>query len=254
MSAMVEVTDTERAVEIRLNRPEKKNALTQDMYAALADALSAAEDNPAVHSVLLSGAGSGFCAGNDLDDFSKPRSDGGETPVLRFLRTLTELTVPVVVAVHGAVVGVGATMLLHCDFVIADRSAKVKYPFVPLGVVPEAGSTLLLPRVVGHLRASQLLMLAEPFGADRALELGLVTEVVEQGTHVEAARRITAKLAQQPGSALRHTKRLMRTGENDLSARMQEELVVFRRLLASPEFAAAKAAFGRRRDSGAAGG
>ncbi|MGQ0480916.1 MAG: enoyl-CoA hydratase-related protein [Pseudonocardia sp.] len=253
MSELVEVTASAPTVEIRLNRPDKKNALTQHMYTLMADALVAAEADPGVHSVLLSGAGSAFCAGNDLDDFSRP-APGGETPVARFLRTLTEMTVPVVVAVHGAVVGVGATMLLHCDFVVADSSARLQYPFVSLGLVPEAGSTWLLPRAVGHLQAMRLLMLAEPFDAARALELGLVTEVVEQGEHVTVARAITAQLAQRSGSALRHTKKLVRSRENDLSARIREESVVFRQLLAAPEFAAAKAAFGRRRGADAPDG
>lgn len=250
MPALVEVTGTGPTVEICLNRPAKKNALTQDMYTVLADTLVAAEADPGVHSVLLSGAGSGFCAGNDLDDFSKPMP-GEEAPVARFLRTLTELTVPLVVAVHGAAVGVGATMLLHCDFVVADSSARLRFPFVSLGLVPEAGSTLLLPRVVGHLRAARLLMLAEPFGAEQALELGLVTEVVEQGEHVAAARGITEKLAQQSGPALRHTKQLMHSTEYHLPTRIRQESGVFHQLLASPEFAAAKAAFGVRRGSGA---
>jgi len=143
---------------------------------------------------LLSSAGSGFSAGNDLHEFLTDPPTGEDFPALRFVRALAGLAVPLVAAVHGRVVGVGATALPHCDVVVADTTARLSYPFVALGLAPEAGSSLLLPRAIGHLRAADLILLGETIGAHRAHELGLVSRVVEEGTHLEAAREFTARL------------------------------------------------------------
>ncbi|HSS23665.1 MAG TPA: enoyl-CoA hydratase-related protein [Mycobacterium sp.] len=245
MSDVVEVSVTGSSVQICLNRPERRNALTAAMCHTLADTLLAAEANPQTTAVLLSGSGAGFCAGNDLQDFLSAPQMGEDSPVMRFLSTVAGLTVPIVAAVRGAAVGIGATMLLHCDYVVADSSARLHYAFVPLGLVP-AGAQLLLPRAVGQLRAAQLL-LAEPIAAQHSHQLGLVTEVVEAGNHLARAHQIAAKLARQPTRALRLTKQLLRLNKDSVPGRLREEMAIFRQQVAGPEFASAVAAFTQRR-------
>ena len=247
MSELIDVSVTGATVQIRLNRRDRRNALTTEMYDSLTDTLVAAEANPKTAAVVLSASGVGFCAGNDLQDFLSAPPTGEDAPVARFLSTIAGLTVPVVAAVHGAAVGIGATMLLHCDYVVADSSARLHYAFVPLGLVPEAASSLLLPRALGHLRAAQLLLLAEPITAEQAHQFGLVTEVVEAGNHLARADQIAAKLARQPTRALRLTKQLLRSNEDTVTGRLREEMAIFRQQLGGPEFASAVAAITQRR-------
>src|SRR5579863_504073 len=168
MSEQVVVTREAGVCEVRLNRPEKRNAITVAMYEALGSALQGAQTDAAVHAVLLSGEGASFCAGNDLNDFLNSPAIGADHPVLIFLRQLVSCDKPLLAAVHGQTVGIGVTMLLHCDLVLAARDAQLSMPFVALGLVPEAGSSLLLPRLIGQQRAAQLLLLGRPLDAASA--------------------------------------------------------------------------------------
>ncbi|SRR5579883_576322 len=245
-SQHVVVTRHDHICEVRLHRPEKRNALTTDMYEALICAFAAAEADDEVRVILLSGEAACFTAGNDLKDFlSVPGIVDSDHVISRFLRALAGTTKVLVAAIHGTTVGIGATMLLHCDLVIAAaRSTKIMMPFVQLGLVPEAASTLLLPRLIGHQRAAELLLLGEPLDAKTAKEWGLVNRVVEDETLMEQARALADAAARQPPGAVRATKRLLRSAQSpEVVARMQEELAVFTERLRSPEFAAAAQAF-----------
>jgi enoyl-CoA hydratase/carnithine racemase len=227
---------------IRMNRPAKRNALTVDMYAAMAAALGQAEHDGTVV-VVISGAGQGFCAGNDLADFVANRPHDDDAPVHRFLRAIAHSTRILVAAVQGRAVGVGTTMLLHCDFVLAEDNAELKMPFTDLALVPEAGSSLLVPRVVGHQRACDLLLLGEPVAAAEALRLGLVNRVVPDGHCLAEAETLAARLLAKPHSALLATKKLMKSATTDLRGRMDEESAAFGAQLKTPELAAIVAGF-----------
>ena len=239
---LVQVARHGRGVEIVLNRPAKKNALTGAMYTVMADAVEAADADPAVRSVLFAGAGTAFSAGNDLQDFVV-NPPGPDSPVLRFLRAIATTSMPLVAAVQGHAVGIGATMLLHCDYVAAGDDTELQFPFVSRALVPEAGSSLLLPRVTGYLRAAEILLTGDGVPAARALELGLVSRVVPVGEQRDAARQFADRLAGQPPAALRMTKRLMRDDAPGLEARMTAELALFAEGLRSPEFMEAVQAF-----------
>jgi len=236
-------------LRITINRPEKKNALTSRMYTELADAFDHAEANPDVRVVLLHGNGDSFTAGNDLEDFLKTPWSGDELPpAVRFMYAVASATKAVIAAVHGSAVGIGTTILLHCDLVYAAEGARFMMPFVNLGIVPEAGSTMLVPALVGHQRAAELLMIAAPLTAQRAYELGLVNAVVASGelltTAMDAARQLVAK----PARALRATKQLLkRRQKTELDLAMREELRVLRHQLGSPETREALTAFLQKR-------
>lgn len=232
--------------EVRLNRPEKRNALTFAMYEAIIEAFSEAEGDDEIRALLLSGEGACFCGGNDLKDFlSAPETIGGDHVISRFLRSLTGFGKILIAAAHGPSVGIGATLLLHCDLVVAAaRSTRIITPFVQLGVVPEAASTLLLPRLIGHQRAAQMFFLGEPLDARTACEWGLVNRVVADEALMQEARSLAAAAARQPPGAVRATKRLMRTAQSaEIAAHMQEELQEFTTRLRSAEFAAAAQSF-----------
>ena len=229
--------------ELRLNRPEKRNAITFAMYAALLQELTAAQADAAVQAVLLSGEGAGFCAGNDLHDFLQAPQFTSDHPVMAFLRTLATFPKPLVAAVHGQSVGIGVTMLLHCDLVVAAAGAQFSMPFVALGLVPEAASSLLLPRLVGAQRAAELLLLGRPFDAERAHSLGLVNRVVDGTMLLEEARQLARSLAQQPATALAATRRLLRGDPAQLLERIEEEARIFGAQLQSQELRTAISAF-----------
>jgi enoyl-CoA hydratase/carnithine racemase len=227
---------------ITLNRGAKKNAITTAMYAAMADAMAAfAADDEVV--VILIGGGPDFTAGNDLQDFMMASMGGAsfhDLPVLRFLEFLRVCEKPIVAAVRGNAVGIGTTMLLHCDVVVASSTARFRLPFVPLGLVPEAGSSLLLPLTVGRARASQLLMSGNFFSATEAHAMGLVNQLVDDEATDTAAVDIAAKLAVLPPEALRETKRLMKAPwEAQVKKQMADEAEAFTARLASDEFRAA---------------
>jgi enoyl-CoA hydratase/carnithine racemase len=240
------VTHRDHICEIRLCRPEKRNALTTDMYETLVAAFTAAEADDTVRVILLSGEGACFTAGNDLKDFlSVPKVVDSDHVISRFLRSLAGTTKVLIAAIHGTTVGIGATMLLHCDLVIAAaRSTRIMMPFVQLGLVPEAASTLLLPRLIGHQRAAEVLLLGEALDAGTAKEWGLVNRVVDDEALMEQAKSLADAAARQPPGAVRATKRLLRCASSpEILARIQEELEVFTERLRSAEFAAAAQAF-----------
>ena len=234
-------------LEITFNRPEKKNALTRAMYAAVVDAFTTADSDPAVRVILLTGAGDTFTSGNDIKDFQQRAAGSNESAASPFLSALSTLKKPLIAAVNGAAIGVGTTMLAHCDLIVAARSARFVMPFTGLGLVPEAGSSLLFPRLVGHQRASALLLLGEPMDAPTAREWGFVNQVVEDAALMETARALANRLAALPAQSVRLTKHLIRHGQPDLPGRITEELTLFRERLRSPEAAEAFQAFVEKR-------
>ena len=238
MSEHIQRSCADGVCELRFNRPEKRNAITFAMYQALAAHLKAALDDEAVRVVLLSGAGASFSAGNDLKDFISGPEFSGTHPVLEVLRTLATFGKPLVAAVHGQTVGIGVTMLLHCDLVLAAQGTVLTMPFVALGLVPEAGSSLLVPRLAGQQRAAELLLLGQPLDAAGAERLGLVNRVVGEGEVLGEARALAQRLAQQPAGALRATKALLRGDPAELLARIDAEAREFSSRLKSPEFVA----------------
>lgn len=238
MSEQVAKSCTNGVCELRFDRPEKRNAITHQMYQSLAAHLHAALADSAVRAVVLSGAGASFSAGNDLNDFLSGPEFTSAHPVMDVLRTLATFDKPVVAAVHGPTIGIGVTMLLHCDLVVAAQGTQLIMPFVALGLVPEAGSSLLLPRLVGTQRAAELLLLGQPLDAAEAQRLGLVNRVVESDKLLEEARSLAQRLAQQPVDALRATKRLLRGDAAEVLARIEAEAQVFAVRLKSEEFRA----------------
>lgn len=229
--------------ELRFNRPEKRNAITYAMYEALCKGLGDAQANTAVRVVLFSGEGAVFCAGNDLNDFLNGPEFTVEHPVMGFLYTLATFEKPLLAAVQGHTVGIGVTMLLHCDLVLASRTAQLSMPFVNLGLVPEAGSSLLLPRLVGHHRAAELLLLGQPIDAPTAYRLGLVNRLVEEAALLRDTRALARELAQQPQNALLATRRLLRADPREVRARIDAEARIFGARLRSEEFREALRAF-----------
>jgi enoyl-CoA hydratase/carnithine racemase len=246
MSEVV-VTQAGPVLEILFNRPEKKNALTGAMYAAVVDAFRRADADPAIRVVLLSGAGDTFTSGNDIKDFQSRAATDGVSPASPFLDALSSLATPLVAAVNGAAIGVGTTMLAHADLVIAARSARFVMPFTALGLVPEAASSLLFPRLLGHQRASALLLLGEPMDAETAREWGFVNQVVADDVLMATARGIAGRLAALPPEAVRLTKDLIKNGRADVPGRIAQELALFRDRLHSPEAAEAFQAFVEKR-------
>jgi enoyl-CoA hydratase/carnithine racemase len=246
VSEHVLVTRRGHVCEVRLNRPDKRNALNFNMYEALIDAFTEAEADDEIRVFLLSGEGACLTGGNDLKDFlNAPEVIESDHVISRFLRALSGFSKILIAATHGPTVGIGVTLLLHCDLVVAAaRSTRLITPFVQLGVVPEAASTLLLPRLIGHQRAAEMLFLGQPLDAKTAREWGLVNRVVDDEKLMEEARALADAVARQPPGAVRATKRLLRSAQSDeVAARMQEELREFSARLRSAEFAAAAQAF-----------
>ena len=230
-----------------LDRPAKKNALTRAMYARLADALAEAADDPAVRVVVLSGRGGVFTGGNDLGDFMQDPPTEPDSPVFRFLSAAVGFPKPLVAAVAGPAVGIGTTILLHCDLAYAAPDALFKMPFVDLGLVPEAASSLLLPRLAGPVRAAELLLFGDAFTAETAREVGLVNAVVG-GDVVEHALERARALARKPPAAVRQTKALLRRASaEEVGETMAYEGRLFVERLASPEAAEAFTAFFEKR-------
>lgn len=232
---------------VTFNRPDKKNALTSAMYATLADALEAADTDPAVRVILFTGNGGAFTSGNDLQDFLNNPPQGDNTPVFRFLRAISTASKPLVAAVSGAAVGVGTTMLLHCDLVYAGESAKLSLPFVNLALVPEAASSLLLPAMIGHHRAAELLMLGEAFTPATAKDYGIVNAIYPDDRLLAEATAVAAKLAAKPPTALRLTKQLLKRSKGDVAGQMAAEGEHFRSQLKSAEAREAMTAFFEKR-------
>jgi enoyl-CoA hydratase/carnithine racemase len=225
-------------------RPQKKNAITGAMYEALIEAFDMAERDPEIGALVMSGKGGVFTAGNDIGDFlAVALHETGEFPAWRFVSKVAEFEKPLIAAIDGLAIGVGTTLCFHCDLVYATPEARFQMPFVNLGLVPEAGSSLLAPQRFGRARASELLLLAEPFGADRALELGLINAVLPQSELMAHAMSKAAALAAKPRAALLATRRLMRGDPEALKAQMAAEMHAFSAALKSPEAHAAFQAF-----------
>jgi enoyl-CoA hydratase/carnithine racemase len=242
MDILAQVTDSIMAIE--LNRPGKKNALTSDMYALLTDALREAESSDAVRVILIHGKPDVFTAGNDLEDFMKRPPQGEDTPVFRFLGAASQAKKPMVAAVNGPAVGIGTTLLLHCDLVYAGDNARFRMPFTSLGLVPEFASSYLLPLIAGYHRAAELLLLGEPFGPEAALAAGFVTRVVPAAQTLDAAWEAARKLAALPAKSVRTTKALLK-GAHVAAVRNQLALEGshFREMLSEPAAREAFAAF-----------
>jgi enoyl-CoA hydratase/carnithine racemase len=233
---------SESILRVELNRPAKRNALTSGMYAALADIFNAAAKDESTRVVVWHGAGESFSAGNDVDDFLKNPPWSGGSPQARLMSALIDFDKPLIAAVHGAAVGSGTTMLLHCDFVYAGESAKFQMPFINLAVVPEFGSSYFVPARIGHIRAAELVLLGLPFDARQAAELGFVTKVVPDQNLLATATETAQKLAAKPARALQACKRLMKLPcREQIKAAMEAEDQEFSTRVRSEE---AREAFG----------
>ncbi|WP_308363697.1 MULTISPECIES: enoyl-CoA hydratase [unclassified Microbulbifer] len=239
---------TDRVLEITINRPERKNALTMAMYSALAELLNSAVGNIEVRAVVLSGTEGVFTSGNDLTDFLGGSASGEESPVFQFLVALYNFPKPVVAAVNGPAVGIGTTMLLHCDMAFAGDDAMFQMPFVNLGLCPEYASSYFLPRLMGHVKASELLLLGKKFGADEAVELGICNAAVPASEALDRARAAAGELAKKAPEAVRLTKQLLRQGTHSAGMEVIErEAGYFQKRLASEEFKEAATAFMEKR-------
>jgi len=233
---------------IQIARPEKKNALTAAMYRSMADAVSAAVADPGVRSLLITGQPGVFTAGNDLEDFMQRPPTGEDAPAFRFMRALIDCDKPVVAAVTGVAVGIGTTMLLHCDLVYVSEDAHLSMPFVALGLVPEFASSFLLPRLLGGAAAAEYVLLGEPFTGAHAVTLGIANAALPAGEVLLFARQMAERLASWPPEAMRATKRLLRAGTRAaVDQSLRDESAVFVERLRSPEAKAAFEAFLQRR-------
>jgi enoyl-CoA hydratase/carnithine racemase len=233
---------------IEIARPEKKNALTQAMYQAMADALNAANGDAAVRAVLIVGQPGIFTSGNDIEDFVQRPPQGTDSPVFHFMQALIGCEKPVVAAVTGAAIGIGTTLLLHCDFVYVSDEARLAMPFVSLGLVPELGSSLLVPQLMGHAKAAEKLLLGDPFTAAEAVECGIANAVLPASEVVNQARRIAERFNTLAPASVRETKRLMRAGQRELvQSTLLVERDVFGARLRSPEAQEAFQAFFQKR-------
>ncbi|AOR68757.1 enoyl-CoA hydratase [Burkholderia stabilis] len=246
--AEIQVERADGVLTITIARPAKKNALTAAMYQTMADALAEAEEDNAVRVILLRGGDGNFTAGNDLEDFLKSPPKDDTAPVFQFLARISSASKPIVVAVPGLAIGVGVTMLLHCDLVYAADTATFSLPFAQLGLCPEAASSVLLPRLAGHQVAAEKLLLGEAFDALEAHRIGIVNRVLPAAELDAFAAKQAAKLAALPASSLRVTKALLKdTGGVATSARMAEEARHFSAMLRAPEAREAMTAFFEKR-------
>lgn len=248
MTEHVKTEIADGVMTLTLQRPEKKNALSGAMYDALSDAVRQADVDVSVRAVLFQGDGDSFTAGNDMADFARLAGDknSAESPVHRFIETISNASKPLVAAVQGNAVGIGTTMLLHCDLVYLADNARLITPFVKLALVPEAGSSWLLPQRIGHARAYAMFALGEPMEAAAALACGLANAVVPQGELRKKARDAALALSKLPGGSLSQTKRLMRDQQR-IAAQTAEEEQLFKARLKSAEAREAIAAFAERR-------
>lgn len=245
MTDHVIVTDDGPVRTIRMNRPEKKNALTAAMYEAMAQAIESANAASPIRCVLIAGAPGAFSAGNDLGDFMKAAT-GGEglgNSVMRFLYALARAERPLVAAVQGVAVGIGTTMMLHCDYVVAATDARFSTPFVALGLVPEAASSLLAPRLMGHRRAFELLVMGKPLSGEEAKAAGLINQVAPAGEVEAEAMKAARAIAALPPEGVAISRRLMKGAPDEVVKRMDDEAAAFKQRLGSLEAREAFAAF-----------
>jgi enoyl-CoA hydratase/carnithine racemase len=253
MTGHLIVNDEDATRVITLRRPEKKNAVTQDMYRGLSDAIDTAQNNPAIRCIIISGGGSGvFTSGNDLEDFLKDSTSTAETPraasnAVKLLYSLAHNVKPIIAAVDGVAIGIGTTMLFHCDYVLASKSAVFSTPFINLGLVPEGASSLLMPRTMGYQRAFAMLVMGRKFTADEAREAGFVNVVVAAG-HTEAeARKVAREICALPAEAVAISRKLLKLPPEDMTRRIDQEGHLFGERMRSKEAIAAFKAFVERK-------
>ena len=233
---------------MEIARPQKKNALTADRYSAMAAALRAADADAAVRALLIAGQPGVFTSGNDIDDFMNRPPATIDSPVFDFMRALVACSKPVVAAVTGAAIGIGTTMLLHCDLVYVSDEARLAMPFASLGLVPEFAASLIVPALVGHAKAAEKLLLGDPFTAEEAVEMRIANAVLPAGEVVRYARRMAERFNGLPPGAVRETKRLLRRAtQAAVLEAIEAEAVVFRDRLSSPEATEAFSAFFQKR-------
>lgn len=247
MTENVIVTRDRHIVQIRLNRPQKKNAMSVDCYYAVAEAIEQAETDKSVRAIVILGSGGNFCAGHDLTSAPIEASEDGPTPPSRLMISLINSSVPIIAGVEGVAVGIGATMLLQLDSVVAEPEARILMPFVNLALVPEAGSSLLLPRMLGYTRAAEYLMRGKPINGQRAYELGIVSTLAEPGQVEATALEIAGDFASKPPGAMRKTKRLLQGDRQVLLDRVSQEEELLFECSTSAEAAEAVAAFMEKR-------
>jgi enoyl-CoA hydratase/carnithine racemase len=243
MSARLEISRDESVLLLAINRPEKKNALDCETYNAMTAALLVAESDAAIRTVVITGRGGVFTAGNDIRDFASFKGNFRSFPALNFVRKIAAFSKPIVAAVAGDAIGVGVTLLFHCDLVYAAQGARFKLPFVDLGLVPEGGSSLLMPQRFGLARASQYLLLGDPFTAEEALRFGLVNAIAAREDVVEMAVAAAKRLAAKPADALAAARRLIRGDTAAVLSAIEEEAEQFIRALSTPQAQARFAAF-----------
>jgi len=248
---LVTVSDEGAVRTIRMNRPEKKNALTTAMYDLIAAGIDGARKSPALNCILIAGCTHDFCAGNDIADFVKFSVQGGTlgAPIIRFLDVLAHCDKPLVAAVQGHAVGIGTTMLFHCDYVVASTQAKFSTPFVSLGVVPEAASTLIAPKMMGHARAFSLLVMGRPLLAEDAKAAGLVNMVVPPDAVDREAMKAAQEIAALPPHGVLAARKLLRGSRDQVLTRMHEENAIFQARLRTEEARHAFEAFLTRKKS-----
>src|SRR3954463_670181 len=246
------VTDEDATRVITLRRPEKKNAITQDMYRAMSDAIDTAQNNPDIRCLIITGGSGGFTAGNDLEDFLKDGTSNTDTPrasnAIKFLYSLAHNTKPVIAAVDGIAIGIGTTMLFHCDFVLASTTATFTTPFIHLGLVPEGASSLLFPRTMGHQRAFATLVMGRTMTAEDARVAGFVNEVVAPGHTEVEARKVAREICGLPAEAVAISRKLLKLPPEDLTRRIDQESHLFGERMRSKEaIAAFKGFFARKK-------
>ncbi|SFL78724.1 Enoyl-CoA hydratase [Bradyrhizobium sp. NFR13] len=246
------VTDEGATRVITLRRPEKKNAITQDMYRAMSDAIDTAQNNPAIRCMIITGGSGAFTAGNDLEDFLKDSAAKAEAPrasnAVKFLYSLAQNVKPLIAAVDGVAIGIGTTMLFHCDYVLASTTAKFSTPFIHLGLVPEGASSLLIPRTMGHQRAFAALVMGRAMDAEDGKAAGFVNEVVAPGHTEVEARKVAREICALPAEAVAISRRLLKLPPEDLTRRIDQESHLFGERMKSQEaIAAFKAFFARKK-------
>ncbi len=245
--SLVLTSQSNHTLTITINRPDKKNALTREMYQLMADALLSIKNDGVTKAVVIKGNGDCFTAGNDINDFAVQK-EGAQVPeTAAFMRSLMTCPVPVIAQVHGLAVGIGTTLLLHCDFVYATQDSRFVLPFINLGLVPEYASSYLLPKVAGHVKAAQWLMLGEPFTADDAYQFGMLTEVVSSQTIDDAVSATVQKLISKPSFALLQTKALLKGEADYVNQQMNAEFDIFLEALRTPAAQEAFDAFLKKR-------
>ncbi len=252
MTGHLIVTDEDATRVITLRRPDKKNAITQEMYRGMSDAIDTAQNNPAIRCIVIAGGSGAFTAGNDLEDFLRDGTSNADAPrasnAVKFLYSLAHNTKPIIAAVDGIAIGIGTTMLFHCDYVLASTTTTFSTPFIHLGLVPEGASSLLAPRAMGHQRAFAMLVMGRSLSAEEGRLAGFVNAVVAPGHTEVEARKVAREICSLPAEAVALSRKLLRLPPEDLTRRIDQESHLFGERMRSAEAVAAfKAFFSRKR-------